>query len=179
MAQERVIKALGEKFSFTITNSSVTRVVIAILSSFFDVLKSVADVNTYTDPTAIKAAGYDCDVVLSDGIIMPNVTATSGSNKITIRQFQEYLKHYGRTAIDMTIRASHVDCFNETLQVIQHTPLSGSMTSYLDIANLQSVDQIDRLSVVIKDISLAMAFDTLVLLPVGPGRTVTVSFSFS
>lgn len=186
MANERVSKALGEKFSFSVTNSSGATKVIAILAAFFDTLKiTLAEgapntaVLSFNEPAKIVSAGYACDAVLDDGTITTGVVATAMNLKKSIRQFREYVKENPRILIDMTIQATIPAQFNETVEVIKYSPLIGSLAQELSLNDFKSVDQISTDKVNINALGLEMAYDTLMLLPVPTGCTTTITFKFS
>ena len=189
MAQDRVSKALGERFSFTISNLSAATVIVAILAAFLDTLKitavtdSVTHVTTitksYTDPAAIVAAGYACDVVLDDGDILPNVTVTAANSKMNIRQFRDYILSQPRVLVDLTIQANNVAAFNNVIEVCKLSPLQGSGSQYLPLSDFLSIDQQQTNKININGVNLSMMFDTLMLLPVDAGHVLTVSMKFS
>lgn len=189
MAADRVSKALGERFSFTIANASAATVVVAILSAFLDTLKitaatdAVTHVTTitkaWTDPAAIVAAGYPCDVVLDDGVIMANVTVTAANSKMNVRQLRNYILSQPRVLVDMTIQASNTAAFNNVIEVAKISPLQGGGSQYLPLSDFLSIDQQSTLKININQINLSMMFDTLMLLPVDAGHTLTVSMKFS
>jgi len=182
MANDRVSKALGERFSFTIANTSGALKTIAILAAFFDTLllvEGAPNVISWTNPAAIVAAGYACDAVLDDGTILVNVVATASNSKMSIRQFREYIKNNPRVLVDMSVQASNVAAFNQTMEVIKCSPLQGSAPQYLPLTEFRSVDQTSQDKINVNAIGLEMAYDTLMLLPVDNGHTVTISFKFS
>jgi hypothetical protein len=183
-----VAKALGSKFSFKITNTSAAKVVIALFAAYFNTLKvaSVADVVTgvvtnvlaYNDPSEIVTAGYACDAVLDDGVIMTDVTCTSSNSKMTIRQFKNYIKNFGHVVVDLIMTGSDQDVFDETLEVVKMTPLEGSASSYIILSDHKDMLQTNQLKVEILGVNLIAAFDTLALLPIPAGREVTITFRF-
>jgi hypothetical protein len=186
MANERVSKALGEKFSFLIKNTSGATVLIALLAAFFDTLSIALTEGTpntavlsYKNPAAITAAGHACNAVLDDGTILPGVLCTAISNKNSIRQFREYVKENPRILIDMTIQATIPDQFNQIVEVVKCSPLTGNVGQELNLNDFKSVDQISTDKVNINNLNLEMAYDTLIMLPVPDGCTTTVTFKFS
>jgi len=186
MANERVSKALGEKFSFSIANTSGATKVIALLAAIFDTyMLTLAEgaPNTFTygqnNPAAIVAAGFTCDAVLDDGTILSGVVGTAGNSKRTIRQFREFVKENPRICIDMTIQATIPAQFNQTMEVVKYTPLIGFYHEELNLNDFKSVDQYSTDKIVIPGVNLEMAFDTLLLLPVPTGCTTTISYKFS
>ena len=182
MANERVSKALGEKFSFSITNTSGATVVIALLAAFFNTLQlteGTPNAVSFNNASEIVAAGYNCDAVLDDGTIKAGVVATASNLKKSIRQFREYVKENPRILIDMTIQATIPAQFNQTMEVIKYSPLIGSLAQELSLNDFKSVDQISTDKVNINALGLEMAYDTLMLLPVPTGCTTTVILKFS
>jgi len=186
MANERMTKALGERFAFTIANTSGATKVVAILAAFFDTLKIVLTEGTpnvvaisHASPDAIVAGGYACDGVLDDGTFITGVTASSSNSKMSIRQFREYIKANPRILVDMSVQANNVAAFNETIEVVKCSPLIGSAPQYLPLSEFRSVDQTSTDKINVNQIGLEMAYDTLMLVPVLTGHTVTISFKFS
>jgi len=189
MANDRVAKALGERFTFKLSNTSGALVVVAILAAFFDTLVVSATVNStthvatvtkaYTDKTAINEAGYACDVVLDDGTIMSGVTAAAANSKMNIRQWKNYILHQPRTILDMTIQANNVAAFDKVIEVVKCSPLSGSASQYLPLSDFLSVDQQSSNKINITGINLETMFDTLMLLPIDNGHELTISMRFS
>jgi hypothetical protein len=186
MANERVSKALGERFSFSVANTSGATKVVSILAAFFDTLKiTLAEgapntaVLSYNDAGRIAAAGYPCDAVIDDGTILTGVVATAMNLKKSIRQFRDYVKENPRILIDMTVQATIPAQFNETIEVIKYSPLIGSLAQYLPLNDFRSVDQISTDKVNINAVGLEMAYDTLMLLAIPTGCTTTISFKFS
>lgn len=184
MAADRVSKALGERFSFTINNASASSIVVAILAAFLDTLKIRMvgpdnAVTSYTDPAAIVAAGYACDVVLDDGVILPNVTVTAANSKMNIRQFRNYIASQPRVLVDLTIQANNAEAFNNVIEVCKLSPLQGSGSQYLPLSDFLSIDQQQTNKININGVNLSMMFDTLMLMPVSAGHILTVSMKFS
>ncbi len=164
MANERVSKALGEKFSFLIKNTSGATVLIALLAAFYDTLSIALTegvpntaVLGYKNPAAITAAGHACNAVLDDGTILPGVLCTAISNKNSIRQFREYVKENPWILIDMTIQATTPDQFNQIIEVVKCSPLTGNVSQELNLNDFKSVDQISTDKVNINNLNLEMA----------------------
>jgi hypothetical protein len=185
----RVSKALGDRFAFTLKNTGAATKVVALLAAFFDTLlvTAVTDAGThvttvtksYTDAAAIAAAGYACDAVLDDGTIITGLVATSGNAEMSIRQFREYLKCQGKQLIDMTVQANNVAAFNQAIKLIKCTPLGGSKPDYLYLTDFKSVDQSANDKINVRDLNLDMDFDTLMLMPIAPGHEVSITLIFS
>ena len=186
MATEKVTKALGEKFSFKIANTSGATKVIALLAAMFDTLKLTLTegapntaVLSWNNLAAIVASGYACDAVAYDGTIVSGVVCTAMNSKKSIMQFRDYIRENPRIAIDMTVQATIPGQFNETIEVIKYSPLIGSLSQELNLNEFKSVDQYSTDKVEVKNVNLEMAFDTLMLMPVPDGCTTTVTFKFS
>lgn len=182
MGNERVTKALGEKFSFSVTNTSGAIVVIALLAAMFNTLQlteGTPNTISFNNASEIAAAGYPCDAVVDDGTIMTGVVATAMNLKKSIRQFREYIKENPRILIDMTIQATIPAQFNQTMEVIKYSPLLGSLAQELSLNDFKTVDQFSTDKVNINAIGLEMAYDTLMMLPIPTGCTTTITFKFS
>ena len=173
----------------TIANASAATVIVAILAGFLDTLKvtAVTDAVTHvttvtknwTDPSQVVAAGYACDCVLDDGLILAGVTATASNSKMNIRQFVKYIKSQPRILVDLTIQASNTDAFNAILEVAKLTPLQGSGSQTMALSDFLSVDQQATNKINIWGVNLSMMYDTLMLLPVYAGHTLTINMKFS
>ncbi|MEI6565284.1 MAG: hypothetical protein WCR20_01295 [Verrucomicrobiota bacterium] len=189
MANDRVSKALGERFSFTIANTSGAVKIIAILAAFFDTLLITADTDavthvttvtkSYTDPTEIVKSGYQCDAVIDDGTICTGVVVTAANSKMNVRQFRNYILSQPRVLIDLTIQASNVAAFNEVIEVVKVSPLKGAGSDYLPLTDFLSIDQKSENKININGVNLGMMYDTLMLLPINTGHTLTISMKFS
>jgi len=186
---DRVSKALGDRFSFTLKNASAATKTVAILAAFFDTLLISTSVDpvshvatntkSYSDASAIAAAGYACDGALDDGTIITNLSAVSGNSEMSIRQFREYIKCQGRILVDMSVQANNVAAFNQTIKVVKCTPLGGSKPDYLPLTDFKSVDQSANDKINVSNINLELDYDTLMLMPIAAGHEVTLTFRFS
>jgi len=182
----RVVTALGNKFAFTVANTSGGAVIVALLAAYFNTLAAVAPagvgdpiVFNHWNPAAIVGAGYACNVVADDGTPIPNVVCTAAIPAFTIRQFREYVKLSGGLVCkELVIQANNVDVFEQIITVIKTTPLSGSAPQYLQLSDFKSVDQQANDKIVIRNIDMELAFDTLMLMTIANNRTVTFSFKF-
>lgn len=187
----KVSKALGERFTFTVKNTTGAAVVIAILAACFDTLalapemdsstppEMVGTKKSYTSAAAIAAAGYDCDYVLDDGTIVAGLTARSANSKMSIRHFREYIKQSGRVVVDMSVMANNSAAFNETIEVVKASPLIGSASQFLPLSEFRSVDQSADDKINVDGLQLEMTYDTLMLLPIENGIEYTISFKFT
>jgi len=178
----------GEKFIFTIANASGSTKVIALLAAFFDTLKLTStyvdgthadtQVLAYSNPAQIVAAGYACDAVADDGTIATSVTCTASNSKKTVRAFREYLKLNSRALRGMSIQTNLLASWNQTLEVIQATPLEGSKSTYIPLTALR--DGLSNLNDVVSldGEGLVLGEDTLMLCPILDGASLTFSFWF-
>jgi len=185
MSTNRIANALGRKFSFTIANATGATKTIALLAAYFNRLavagaaENVAPAISYKNKTDIAAAGFTCDHVLDDGTLEANLTVTAANSKFKVRDFIEYVKFSGGLICqELTIAADNTAFFNNTIEVIKATPLTGSAPLYLDMQGIKSLDQQDDKRIILRNLNLEMAFDTVMLMPIPNGRTVTITFNF-
>jgi len=186
MANEQITKALGEQFRFTIKNTTGAAKVVAILAAFFDTLLVTgtvagADVTMkkqYTDASAIVAAGYACDHVLDDGIIVAGLVCTPSNSKFSYRAFREYIKQQGKVLVDMSIQANNVAAFNGVLEVVKCTAVKGAASEYLPLSEFYGVDQTSTTKINLRNVGLEMTYDSLMLMPIENGHEITIAFKF-
>lgn len=185
MSANRISKALGERFTFTIKNTSGATKTVALLAAFFATLAVVSAADgspatvKYTDASAIVGAGYACDAVADDGVIIDGVTVTPANPKFSYRQFREYIKCQGKQLIDMSVQANNVAAFNSVIEVVKCSPLQGSAPQSLPLTEFRSVDQTSTDKVNVNNINMDMDFDTLMMLPIQDGHEITISFKFN
>ena len=184
-----VLKALGQKFTFSIANASAAAVVIAILAGIFDTQKCVADTGTgavtitHSDKTALVNAGFSTvDAVADDGVILTSVTCTASNTKRTIKQFRDYIQHQGLSVKKLIIQANNPDVFSQEIEITRYTPLTGSMPENLDLNQFydQYQNQTTKIEIDFEKsgLSLDLLFNTVMLMNIGAGRTVTYTFVF-
>lgn len=184
MQNERLNRALGEKFSFKVANSSGSTIVIALLAAFYDTLKvtlggtPTAATPAFNNTAAIVAAGYSVAAVADDGTVASGVVCTAMNSKMSIRQFREYVKQQGLLCSEITIQANNKDQFEKVLEVVKATPLTGAKSEYLTLSEFRSVDQQAEDKIVIKGLALELAFDTLMMIAIDNGRDMTFTFKF-
>lgn len=183
-----VLNALGQKFSFTLKNVSVTAYVVALLAGIFDTKLAVADLVTgdvtitYNNPAALVAAGFAVDAVADDGTILTDVTCTAGNSKRTVRQFQDYIHSQGLSVKKLIIQANNPDVFSNEIEITRYTPLTGSAPENLDLNQFYDAYQNQTSKIEIdfekSGLSLDLAFNTIMLMKVGAGREITFTFVF-
>lgn len=184
MATNKIVKAMGQKFGFQVKNAGSTAIVIALLAAFFDTAAVTAAGSplAYTvaqnNKAALVAAGYNVNAVLDDGTVATDVTCTASNSKFSIRQFREYIKHQGLTLKSITIQATNEDVFNNNLEVIYHTPLSGNAPSYIDLSTFKSVDQQSDTKIVVNDLDMPLDVETVMLMTIPGDRTVSILMQF-
>jgi len=178
----------GEKFIFTVANASASLVTVALLAAFFDTLKitntftasGTADTPSlaYNNPAQIVSAGYPCDAVVDDGTIMTSVTCASSNSKKSIRAFREYIKTNSRALRGLSIQTTALAAFNQSMEVIQCTPLEGSKSTYIPLVALRDGSSNLNDLVSLDGEGLVLGHDTLMLVPVTASTTLTFSFWF-
>ncbi len=184
----QVLNALGSKFSFTIVNGSASACIVALLAGFFDTQKCVANTSTgavtitYENAAALTAAGFTVDAVATDGTIATTVTCTAGNSKRTVKQFRDYIQKQGLSVKKLIIQASNPDVFSKEIEITRYTPLTGSSPENLDLNQFYDAYQNQTSKIEIdfekSGLSLDLQFNTVMLMSIGAGRTVTFTFVF-
>lgn len=179
----------GEKFIFTIKNTTGADKIVALLAAFFDTLKLTLTegapntaVLNYTNSAEIVKAGYTCDAVIDDGIILGSSTTilscTPINAKKTFRAFRKYIQENTRVLKGLSIQSNNLAAFNQTMDIIDCSPLIGDITTSIPLVALR--DGMSNLNDVVslQGDGLALGYDTLILLPVLNGHELTVTFWF-
>ena len=178
---QKVYRALGAKFTFTLANTSGGTLVVALLAAFFNTLLIVEGTpNTFklTNAAAITAAGYTCDHVLDDGTIVSGLVATAANSKRSIRQFRAYVIANGLYLTDMDVQANNTAAFNQTIEVVEYSPVEGSAPREFSLSEFKGVFQSATDKVSITNLNLMLKYDTLMLMPIANGHVVTITFKF-
>ncbi len=173
----------GNKFLFTLKNTTGGDLIVALLAAFFDTKDNVTPF-MQNSPTNIVSAGYACDIVADDGIIIDGQTPgadlvlTSINAKKKYRAFREYIKQYGATLQSMSIQTNNLAAFNQTLNIIDCSPLEADKP--IDIPLVALRDGASNLNdiVALDGDGIVLGADTLMLLPVLNGHELTVTFWF-
>lgn len=172
--------AKSEKFIFKIKNTMADDKVIALVPAYFDTRDSAS--LKKNNAAEIVQAGFACDAVMDDGIIAgaaaATVTVTSANSKMTVRAFLEYIKQNPRFVKSMSVSATNTNAFDQTMEVVYCSPLTGSRTEYISLGLLR--DRYTTLASVL-DVDtdgLLLQYDSLVLLPVPAGAEITISLLF-
>lgn len=174
----------GEKFIFTLKNATGGKLMVALLAAFYDTLKlteGAPNTLAYTSAAEIVKAGHACDFVCDDGIIDPtsgDLTCTPANSKMTYRAFRQYIAENARVLKGMSIQTNNLAAFNESLEIVQASPLSGSAPTYIPLVALR--DGMSNLNDVVSldGEGLTLGFDTLMLLPILDGHQLTITFWF-
>lgn len=140
---------------------------VSVTTLYLDTVSAPCTLETflsYSDPSAIKAAGYDCDQVADDTSLTQNwrrmerypIEVTSKSNKTRYRDFLNYIKVSGLKVTKMRITDLQTganpsrEIFNSEIEVAQSAigSKSGSdfiqLSSHIDPSNyLQNFIEID------------------------------------
>jgi len=185
MANSRVYSALGDKFSFTLANTTGATKTIALLPANFDTLGitlTEGAPNTavlhYKSAAAINTAGITCDYALDDGTLVTNLTATADASDLTIREFLREIRSRGRKCVNITVQANNADVFNKQLKIMKRTSMQGSAWQYLSFNVFKSVDQTATDKIVLPNVNIEFAHDVLMLFSIDTARTVTFIFEF-
>ena len=184
MSVNQAVKALGAKFSFRLQNAigGGQAANVCLAPAHFDTLRVTGVAAPFTigfnETAAIVAAGYPCDAVLDDGVILTGVTATALTGDKRIREFLAEMRAQGRVIKDIIIQANNEDVFNKSLKVISRTSLAGSLPNDVLLSIYKSVDQQSNTKIHIKDINIEMMHDTLMFLEVDDARTIDVTYIF-
>ena len=172
----------GEKFIFTLKNTTGGALIVALLAAFFDT--AVAGSLAKTNAAEIVKAGYPCDYVVDDGIIVDGAVAghdlvcTPIDPSKTYRAFREYIKNNERRIKAITIQSNNLAAFNKTMRLIDCNPLGSDVVVSIPLVALR--DGASNLNDVVEmsDDSTTFGYDTLVLLPIEEGHELTVSLWF-
>jgi hypothetical protein len=178
MANVNTVK--GEKYIFTLKNTTIAMLTVALLAAFFDTRAEGS--NLMNNPAEINKAGYTCDVVADDGVIngaaAATLTLTPANAKMTYRAFREYIKLNSRALKGMSIQTNNLQAFNQTMEIIDASPLIGTKSVYIPLSELR--DGFSNLNDLVKleGDGIVFGFDTLVFLPILPGHEITITFWF-
>ncbi|MEI7736863.1 MAG: hypothetical protein WCI49_15450 [Ferruginibacter sp.] len=174
----------GEKFIFTLKNATGTDKVVALLAAGFDTLKlteGTPNVASFTNAAEIVKAGYTCDFVVDDGVIDAtgsDLVCTPANSKMTYRAFRQYINQNSRVLKGMSIQTNNLAAFNQTLEIVNVSPLTGSTPTYIPLVALR--DGMSNLNDVVNldGEGLTLGFDTLMLVPILEGHQLTITFWF-
>jgi len=174
----------GEKFIFTLSNGTGADKVVAILAAFFDTLKlteGTPNTFNYTNPAEIVKAGYACDAVVDDGTIISagtNLVCTPINSKKTYRAFRRFIQSNTKPLMGLSIQANNLAAFNQTMEIIDCSPLSGDKVTSVPLVALR--DGMSNLNDVVSldGQGLAIGYDSLILLPILNGHPLTITFWF-
>lgn len=172
----------GEKFIFTLKNVTGGLLVVALLAAFFDT--RVNGSLALTNAAEIVKAGYACDCVIDDGIVVDgavagqDLTCTPINSKKTYRAFREYIKQNAMAIKNMTVQTSNLAAFNQTMEFIDCSPLGSDRVTSIPLVALR--DGMSNLNDVVSldGEGLQVGYDSLVLLPILEGHELTVTFWF-
>lgn len=182
MANERLLSAIRDKFTFTLANTTGASKTIAILPANFDTLaltEGTPNTISYKSASGITAAGITCDYALDDGTLVANLTATADIPEMTIREWIREMRALGRVCVNITVQANNSDVFNKSLKLMKRTALQGSAWKYLTFNTFRSVDQTATDKIVLRDVNIEFAADTLMLFTIDTARTVSFTFEFA
>ena len=143
------------QFSFTISNSSDSAIVVAILAGTlstlgFTVTQASAAEDDYAvtkieehqhNKDALVAYGINVGAILDDGTIATTVTASSGHPTNTIRNMKDYIKSFPQYIRRLSIQASNSAAFSESLVYKRQTPLGDTGAKTIALSKFLSTMQ--------------------------------------
>ncbi|MDD2323104.1 MAG: hypothetical protein EOL88_07035 [Bacteroidia bacterium] len=189
----KLASSIGNKFGFTLANTSGASKTVILCPAHFDTMKVVtvitqdestgevtAVTNTVqrTEVAKIVAAGFDADCVIDDGTIAEGVVATPVNSKFAIRQFLDFVKLNAQIIEEITIQASNPDVFSKVLTMAQVSPLRKVGEDYVNIQDYYDQYQTQTNKITIKNVGAVLNKNTLLSFPLDNNRTVTFTLKF-
>ena len=185
------IKGINKKFSFKIVNGTGSTQNIALLPGTFKVdgITQVEDGTSgvtssikphYHDKTEI-AKVFSVDQVLDDGVIdatSDDLTVTAVDSRFTVRHFLEYIKTNVEILKQITIQADDKSAYEKQLTIGKSSPLTKNGEQTINLTDYFETSQFQDKKIVIADLEMEVCDDTVMILPVDTGRTLTITFMF-
>lgn len=180
------MSSIGRKFAFTINNATGSDKVIALTHANFQTMTfdlsegtpNTLDALKFIDATEIKKVYPDVDHALDDGIIVTDLTASSGSSKKTIRQFLEWIKYNPRTCKRFSIAADNASFYNNELVVAKSSPIENKGEELIDLKQYYGRMQFNSDRIDIEDLEIVFDQNLMMYINVPNGREVTFTFYF-
>lgn len=177
---DKLKKALGDKFAFTVANTSGATVVLALFPANFPTGK--ADIETgvisYNSVTEIVAGGYTVGAVIDDGTVLTGLTVTAQNPTFRVRNFLRFIQSNALTMKSMTIQANNADVFAQTITVAYCSALSDYGRKYLNLSDYYGVNQTSSTKIDLLDLNLPVDDTLLMFMPIDTGRTITFTYRF-
>ena len=188
---ETLVTAISNKFGMTITSTSATPRVIALLPSYYKTL-GTKDIGTSTDPNwtphyhnkqALIDAGIFVDAIVDDDTWTfdgdtGNLTIYSVDPNKKIRDFLEYIKSYPHLIVGMTIHSPNIKTYEGILKLQRPNPFNDSARVPVDLNQYFKTNQYqdNKIDIDLSGISLELTPDLLLLMTIPASTTVTVDF---
>lgn len=181
-----VMKALGHKFQFKLYNAGSSDLTVALLAGPFFCLGASTSYSSpnYTttvhqhDTTNIKLNYSDVDAIADDGTPYTNLTCTALNSAFKVRDFREFVRQNPQTLRELHIAADNVEVYNEQITVSQWTPLTKAADQFLILSEFFRPDQYQTGKIIIPNIDLVLSDQTVMIMNIPDGRTVTFTFLF-
>jgi len=191
----KLIRALGNKFSFTIVNGSGSDELAYIFTGIYHAMTAAFGITqsgttpfavtvitqTHTLITPITGAGYATGVVVDDGTVKADVVCTAADSKLKIQDFKEFLRFFPQLLKGLTIAGDTVAVFNESIIFAKTNPLvkrpeevSLNLAEYFDTNQYQT----GKIDIDLRDNGIILDASTLMYMNIAAGRTVTFTFKF-
>jgi len=194
----KVSEAIGKKFQFKIKNTCEDAVRIAIVPAYFDTLKLISTqsgiVKSYSDPTALNAAGLMAavDAVLSDGTVVVTAAVSgendaeeiimSGVNGRTIREFLKYRETNALQLKSMTIKENTANegNFEHEMELCKVNPFNRQVTETIETSKFYDRYQYSKtkLDIDFGENELEICDDLLWVMTVPSGSDYTITLRF-
>jgi hypothetical protein len=182
----------GVVFGFKIANSTGSTKVLALSAASFNVigvasvtdtvdgstgthLHTVTNTISYKSATEISAAGITCDYVLDDGTLEANLTVTALKSAFTVRRFMNFIRRNPQRVPEIVISADNKSAFEEIMTIARVSPYRTFGENNIQLSDFFSPDQFQSTKIIVPTPELQLDDQTVVLLPVANGRTLTIT----
>lgn len=185
------MKGINKKFTVKLVNNTGSTKNVALLHGTFNVLgiTQVEDGTSgvtssiaphYHDKTEM-AKMFSVDAIMDDGVIdatEDDLVVTAADSKFTVRHFNEYVKTNTEILKQLTIQASDKSHYEKQITVAKSSPLKKNGEDTINLTDYFGTDQFQDKKIEIKDIPLEICDDTVMIMPIDDGVTVTLTFVF-
>lgn len=174
------------QFSFSIKNTSGATQNVALVPAYFDTLAvqsatvegAIVSTTSRSNAAQIAAAGFTVDAVLDDGAMLSGLEATAANSKFRIRDFLRYVLLNSALIKKMTVACANTDAYEKTITIVRVNPTGNQGEEYVHLTNFYNVQQYNDDKIVINNLNLEISDESLMLLPIDTGRTVTITLHF-
>ena len=157
--QKTLREALMAQATFDITNTdSSNAVMLCLLPGIYNTMKMTQDptskevVVSFSDPTALNAAGYAADQVADDATFDPNATVqVAGVGRVMFRDFLNTVQRVGATVNKIIIQNKVQDqnIYDQQIEIAKTVIGSKGGTDFITLQNYVSVNAYDRSKITI------------------------------